>query len=406
MNRYLFLVFASLTLLLAACGGGPPPPPSSITLTVENATGNFDAAAYQVGSGPWQTLTMSGTTTKTATFNLGSESKYGVAVRCSNLTVQVIQATNSELANPKLVCSSPAPSTVSFTVDVNIASSLLAPGDQVCLNDASCQSAMASVSITANLEAGNRDLLITLKGSSGSVKVAKVQKGVNVSAGGSTTVSLGPADQLAIVSFSAPSAPAGYTASGGALVGYLSANNTASGFVNASPTSYRPVSGFSSGDRYGAVAFASATNAILLSYQFFSSGAPSLSFPAPWSSGSLTIQQTAHPSISGLARTENDLRGYVIYLQLPAQLYHTTVLSKGWLGSTTSYSLPNLSSQLGYTAPSGGSGNLEVSALLSNRAILSLSSADLAALGAGDYIRVAQVHTSSYTVGGGQTTLP
>ena len=100
-----------------------------------------------------------------AAFSLGSESKYGVAVRCSSL---VIQATHGELANPKIECSSAAPSTVFFTVN-GIGSSLLAAGDQVCI-DASCQPAAASVGTTANLEAGAQE--ITLKNSSGSGKTA------------------------------------------------------------------------------------------------------------------------------------------------------------------------------------------------------------------------------------------
>lgn len=109
---------------------------------------------------------MSGTRIKIATFSLGSESKYGVAVRCSSLAV--IQATNGELANPKIECSSAAPSTVFFTVN-GIGSSLLAAGDQVCI-DASCQPATASLDTTANLEAGAQE--ITLKNSSGSGKTA------------------------------------------------------------------------------------------------------------------------------------------------------------------------------------------------------------------------------------------
>jgi ABC-type glycerol-3-phosphate transport system substrate-binding protein len=49
--KYKTLVALGLTLVLAACGGGTPPPPSSITLTVEDPMGNFNAAAYQVGPG-------------------------------------------------------------------------------------------------------------------------------------------------------------------------------------------------------------------------------------------------------------------------------------------------------------------------------------------------------------------
>ena len=382
------------------------PTPSSITVTVEDPTNNFNAAAYQVGSGSWQPISLSGTTTKTGTFPLGGRTKYGVAVRCSSLVVKVIQATASELPNPKLECSSSAPTTVPFTVNVSVDASLLASGDSVCVNGTDCLSASGNVSIGLNLKPGTQDLLVTL-GNSGSVKVAKVLKNVSVSSGGSTNASLTPSDQLAPVSLTLPTPPTGYTGFPGALVFYLSSSNTGGGGVNASPTGYRPVSGFGGGDRYAALVQASATNASLLSIQIFSSGSPNLSFPAPWSSGSLTVNQTAHPNISGLSRNDSGLQGYRIYLQIAGQIYYTASLTKNWLGSATSYTLPDLSasSLLGYTPPAG-SGSFEVSAILSNKNLFALDPNNPSAFQAGDYYRVATAGTNSYTVGGGSITLP
>ncbi|AGK04026.1 hypothetical protein K649_03620 [Meiothermus ruber DSM 1279] len=376
---------------------------------MEDPLGNFNTAAYQVGSGSWQALSMTGTTTKTATFSLNGQSKYGVAVRCSSLVVKVIQATASELPNPKLECSSSSstPSTVAFTVNVSIDASLLASGDNVCVNSTNCQSASNTVSIPLNLEAGTRDLLIVLADSSNMVKVAKVVKGVNVSAGGSTNVDLASADQQNPVSFTLPTPPSGYSSFPAALIFYASASNTGGGGVNASPTSYRPVSGSGGGDRYTALLTAAATNGELQSFQFFT-GTPSLAFPAPWSVGSLAVNQTAHPSISGLSYPGNDLRAYQIGLQIPAQIYYTATLSNGWLGNTTNYSLPDLSASglLGYTAPSSGSGTFEVTALLSSKPILVADESALLSFAAGDYLRSARAFTSSYTVGGGNINLP
>ena len=381
------------------------PTPSSITVTVEDPTNNFNAAAYQVGSGSWQPISLSGTTTKTGTFPLGGRTKYGVAVRCSSLVVKVIQATASELPNPKLECSSSAPTTVPFTVNVSVDASLLASGDSVCVNGTDCLSASGNVSIGLNLKPGTQDLLVTL-GNSGSVKVAKVLKNVSVSSGGSTNASLTPSDQLAPVSLTLPTPPTGYTGFPGALVFYLSSSNTGGGGVNASPTGYRPVSGFGGGDRYAALVQASATNASLLSIQIFSSGSPNLSFPAPWSSGSLTVNQTAHPNISGLSRNDSGLQGYRIYLQIAGQIYYTASLTKNWLGSATSYTLPDLSasSLLGYTPPAG-SGSFEVSAILSNKNLFALDPNNPSAFQAGDYYRVATAGTNSYTVDGSPITL-
>ncbi|MGQ9735051.1 MAG: peptidase S8 and S53 subtilisin kexin sedolisin [Thermaceae bacterium] len=368
----------------------------------------------------------SDTGTKTATFSLGNESKYGVAVRCGDSDVKVIQATNSELANPKIVCSSPpspTPSMVPFTVNVNIDSSLLAEGDQVCIN-LNCGTAAANTKITVNLEPSKPDLLITLKDGSNWVKVAKVERGVDVAGGRDTTVILEPSDQLEPEPFSGPSVPTEYSIN---VVGvsYLSGNNTAFGALNASSTSYRPVRWFSGGDRYVAMAYATNAYAKLFLLQLFSGGRLSLSFPQPWSSGSLTIQQNAHPIFPSLGRTDDDLRAYLINFQLydssqPSRLSHTTVLSKGWLDGSTSYSVPDLSGLLGYNPPSNGSkGTLMVTALLSNKDVnkdvpflltdlaepVTLAALVAVAGDAGDYLKAATVRTD-YTVGGGEIHLP
>lgn len=406
LNLRVFLASA-LTLFLAACGGGTPPPPSSITLTVEDPMGSFNAAAYQLGSGSWQPLTLSGTSTKTGTFSLAGQTKYGVAVRCSGLVVKVIQATASELPNPKLECSSSAPATVSFTVNVNVDSSLIASGDKVCVNDSGCMSAASSVPVTVNTATGNQDFLVTLKDSGGSVKVAKVLRGVNVVSGGNATVSLSTSDQLPTVGLTLPTPPSGYTSVMGAITFYLSSSNTGGGMVNASLTSYRPVSGFGGGDRYATVIGTGATNASLLSIQVFGSGSPNLTLPAPWPSGSVSVNPQAHPSVSGLSRNDNGLQGYRIYLQIAAQIYYTASLTKNWLGSATNYTLPDLSASnlLGYTPPAG-SGSFEVSAILSNKNLFALDPNNPSAFQAGDYLQVATAQTNSYTVGGGSITLP
>ncbi len=410
MQKNLLLALG-LGLLLSACGGGTPPPPSSVTLTVEDPGGSFNAAAYQVGNGPWQSLGMSGISTKTGSFNLNGNSKYGVAVRCSSLVVHVIQATASELPNPKLLCSAPSYSGT-LNVTVNIDASFL-PAGLVCASAALtfspvCASAAASVSLTLNtLPTGSRDLVVTLNDSGGAVTVAKVVKNVNVP--GSATVNLLPADQLSPVSFTPPTPPTGYT-SGADFIFYLNGNKNVFALVSASPNSYRPVSGASSdpGHLYAYAGNASAGAGFVATYQFWSTTLPTLSYPAPWATGSLSVQPNAHPTIGGLARTEPDLRSYRIEYTIPAQIYYTAVLSKGWLGTTTSYTLPDLSapSLLGYTPPSNGSnGTILVEANFSNKPILSLNPTDLSPWAAGDYFKQAWA-AGSITVGGSGFNLP
>lgn len=207
---------------------------------------------------------------------------------------------------------------------------------------------------------------------------------------------------------SLPAAPAGYTVLPEAPVSYLSANNTTStsSTVNASETSYRPVSGFSDGDRYVVIIMAQGTNCLLQSYQFFTNTPPSLVFPAPWAPGSLGVNRTAHPSISGLARSDSDLRAYTFTLQMPSGNYNA-FLSKGWLGNTPSYTLPDLSDLLGYTpSPSGSDGVLAVAALLINKPQPVLNFNELISLAAGDYLRQSIAFTTSFTIGGGTVALP
>jgi len=119
----------------------------------------------------------------------------------------------------------------------------------------------------------------------------------------------------------------------------------------------------------------------------------------------------AHPTVNGLSRNDADLRGYRINLQLTAQLYYTANLTKAWLGSAGSYTLPDLSASglLGYTAPTSGSGSFRVSAILSSKPLFALdpnNPSTFSTFQPGDYIREAEVDTNSYTVGGGNLTLP
>jgi hypothetical protein len=289
--KYKTPIVLGLALVLAACGGGTPPPPSSITVTVVDPQNVGYSGVYQVGSNAWQALNFSG---GSATFALGSEGKYGVAVRCgtgSNTRVHLIQATNSELASPKITCSSPsAPSTVSFTANVNLSAVQSPWGIQatdVVLVNTGNQATVGNnttVPVNASLSAGAQDLLVSVVDpNTPTFRGAKVVRNVNVTSGGSTTVTLQPGDQLPSASLTPPTLPAGYIYDDTfgtelqALVFYAS-NARAFGFVGVNNT-YRPVAGFASGDRY--LALSSASNASntgsLIVWKGFTSGSPNLS---------------------------------------------------------------------------------------------------------------------------------
>ncbi|MDW8091930.1 MAG: hypothetical protein RMI80_11010, partial [Meiothermus sp.] len=209
--------------LLVACGGGSSPPPSSITLTVVDAQNVGYTAAYQVGSGAWAAFTPS--SSHTYTFNLGSSTTYGVAVRCNPLApglsseVQVIQATSSELANPKVTCSSPNPSTVNYTLNVNVSAVPgVVSGDTVMVSGKGFSAGgnvvnpANPVAVSLSAPAGTQDLVVTVGsgGNPANYKAAKVVRGVNVSGGGSSSVTLAAADALATQTI-AVTLPGGFT---------------------------------------------------------------------------------------------------------------------------------------------------------------------------------------------------
>jgi hypothetical protein len=417
--KYKTPIVLGLALALAACGGGTPPPPSSITLTVVDIQNVGYAAAYQVGSGAWSAFTPS--SSGTYTFSLSGNSTYGVAVRCNSPIpgnppeVHVIQATNAELANPKVTCSEANPSTVSYTLNVDVSAVPgVAIGDLVRVSgkgfsaDGTVSSVSNPVPVNLTAPSGTQDLLVTVSGSGNptSYKAAKVLRGVAISNGSSSNATLTslPSDNITV------SVPAGFTpTSGTAQVLYLSADNKGLGGVGyasgtaATNFSYRPVSGFSFGDRYVAYATAENSTNTLERYKGASGGAIALALPNPWPSGSLTVTAAAQPTVSGLNYSSPNVRAYKAHLENSTLVYGVT-LSKGWLGSNSSYPFPDLSSQLGYT-PFSGSLHVSVSALLSPTPVLSFDPKDPASFSASSDISL--VHASgSYTVGGGSITLP
>ncbi|GIW26626.1 peptidase S8 and S53 subtilisin kexin sedolisin [Meiothermus sp.] len=418
------LLATALVLLLAACGGGTPPPPSSLTLTVVDAQNVGYTAAYQLGSGSWTALTPN--PGGTYTVSLSGNTLYGVAVRCNPLVpgvpteVHVIQAAASELANPKVTCSGTNPSTVSYTLTVD-ASGVpgLAVGDAVVVSGRafSAGGTVASLSnpvaVTLNAPAGPQDLLVTVSASGNptNFKAAKVVRGVNISAGGSSSVTLTASDALSPQALTV-SLPTGFSPTFGmAQVVYLSADNQGLGTVGsasglaATNFSFRPVSGFGPGDRYTAFAVAGAGGHVLEAYKGSGGGSIALTLPNPWSTGSLGLSATAHPTVSGLSYGGANRRAYRLELEDSTLVYHVT-LGTGWLGTATGYSFPNLSSTLGYTPfASGSTVHASVSALLSASPLLQLDATDPSAFTTNTDIGLA-IATGSYTVGGASVSLP
>ncbi|MBO1437980.1 peptidase S8 and S53 subtilisin kexin sedolisin [Meiothermus sp. CFH 77666] len=420
-SRLLLLVFG---FLLAACGGGSSPPPSSITLTVVDDQNLGYAASYQLGSGAWTAFTPN--SSNTYTFNLSGNTVYGVAVRCNPpvpgmaTEVQVIQAAAAELSNPKVTCSEPNPSTVAYTLNVDVSAVPgVVAGDTVVVSGkdfsdgGSVLNPANPVAVNLTAPASTQDLLVTVSASGNptNYKAAKVLRNVNISNGGSSSTSLAAADALAPANLSA-TLPSGFTPTyGTASVIYLSSDNRGLGQVGhatgmaAASFSYRPVSGFGSGDRYVAFAVAGNSGNVLERYKGSSGGALALTLPNPWASGSLSLSALAHPTVSGLSYGGANLKAYRIELEDATLIYQVT-LGKGWLGSSTSYSFPNLASLLSYTPFANASSvQASVSALLSPNPVLSLDESNPASFTATTDIALA-IATGAYTVGGSNLSLP
>ncbi|WP_243026990.1 hypothetical protein [Thermus albus] len=135
-------------------------------------------------------------------------------------------------------------------------------------------------------------------------------------------------------------------------------------------------------------------------------GAITLALPNPWPANSLTVTCEAHPTVSGLSYADPNLRAYTIELENSTLIYQVT-LGKGWLGNATSYTVPDLSSQLGYTPfATLATVNVSITALLSPANVLSLDVNDPASFTATTDISLVHA-TGQYTQSGmGTITLP
>ncbi|WP_244187461.1 tetratricopeptide repeat protein [Thermus tenuipuniceus] len=420
-SRLLLLVFG---VLLAACGGGSSPPPSSITLTVVDSQNLGYAAAYQLGNGTWTAFTPS--SSNTYTFNLSGNTVYGVAVRCNPLApgmptqVQVIQAAATELSNPKVTCSGPNPSTVNYTLNVNVSAVPgITAGDSVIVSGkgfsagANVLNPANPVAVSLSAPAGAQDLLVTVFASGNPVnyKAAKVLRNMSISGGGSSNTSFAATDALAPANLTV-SLPSGFTPTfGNASVIYLSSDNQGLGQVGsaigtaAANFSYRPVSGFGSGDRYLAFAVAGNSSNVLERYKGSTGGNIGLTLPNPWAPGSLLLSALAHPTVNGLSYSGTNLQAYRIELEDATLVYQVT-LGKGWLGTSTVYTFPNLTSQLTYTPFANASTvQASVSAVLSPNPVLGLDENNPASFTATTDIALA-IATGNYTVGGSNLSLP
>lgn len=386
------VLMLALVGILGACnvsggdesGNAPPGLPQYVTLTVEDPNAMGYVVAYQVGSGSW--MRFNPNPYHVYTIQLQGQDRYGVAVYCNSDEIHLIHATGTELPTSKVLCGYPSSrgdyglfalylnltQTGARTGDTVVVWSRLSISDQVIGEPSS-----VSVRFASYLEP--QDLLvIVVRGdwpatSNTEVLSAEVLRDINIVDNGFRVQALGA--PLVTHGVTINDVPLGfdlipYIGSG---VMYMSKNNRdwgAVGFARGGNIfNYREVRGLEQGDRYVLVLhYADSTQRSFISvWKGFAGGDVTVNVPMPWPPSSLSVTAGAHPSISGLNRTDSTLKGYLLTLTSPDGFRYHVVASKRWLASATTYTFPDLHALLGYT-PFGTDTDISVSvvALLSS----------------------------------------
>ncbi|MDM7325417.1 MAG: hypothetical protein P3W93_010670 [Thermus sp.] len=412
---------ADLTLTVTAA-----PAVSQVTLTVQDPGNVGYTLAYQVGSGNWTALTHSAD--NTYTLNLTSDDKYGVAVFCGARVLKIIQATATEVPNPRVTCSNPSssPRYVSYTLNLDLSQTGAQQGDMVSVfvDSPPGQSEIindpGNTSVNLRVPEGTYDLLVAVyrndpNNPNNYPISAEVLKNITLSEGGSSSHTLGA--PLGTNTVTVNNVPSGLFRGGYVL--FTNNNNVPLGFIGfdqSNTITYRQVRGFGPGDKYLLVFFAqddpsNPNPRVQCQYiKVFSGGDVNLSLPNPWSPGSLTITDAPHPTVQGLNRTEAGLRAYAFTFGRynDWRFRFNVVVTKGWLGTATSYTVPDLSGLLNYTPFANGDYvQASVYAAFSPTALTpeEVWLTDPSVLTDSTDISFAIVN-GSYTVGGGSIQLP
>lgn len=383
-----WLLGVVLTLLLTACGGqtsggsgggegGGSGSPSQVTVKVLDPSGSGYTGYYQDSNqNNWQPLNF---TNNQATFNV-SGSRYGVAVVCSGSgPIDFVLATVSESNLATLSCpgysAPPAGPTITVTVDASQIASVVAPGDEVIVNDSyppsTLNSALKSIVSYQKSASGAVDLAVQIRQANrGPTKAVKVVRNVTSS---NPTITFVPSDLTNAQSVALTNPPpASFSQYVG--YGYITASNTGIADLRVSNNSYLPVAGFQSGDRY--ISFTEAVQGDYftdgdgqraITFKGYTTPPTSVAFATPWSTGALSSNAAGLPQISGLSYP--GAIAYGVSYSTPSGRSLSVLVSSGYLAGATSFDLASLSpllNSVGYTAPSSGTNAVvEVSALVS-----------------------------------------
>ena len=192
---------ANLSLTVDPPSGGQTP--SSVTLTVMDTWNVGYTVAFQVENGNWTAQNRN--PNHTYTLDLNGQSRYGVAVYCSqDQSLHIVQATTTELPNLQVTCGySPVRSQVPYTLNLDVSQTGAQADDRVFVQGSYISHSGTSITSPSSVQAsisapeGAQDMLIVVarldpnNPLSQQILHAEVLRNVNVTSGGSSTYTLG-----------------------------------------------------------------------------------------------------------------------------------------------------------------------------------------------------------------------
>ncbi|RDI96109.1 hypothetical protein DV704_04110 [Meiothermus sp. QL-1] len=322
-----------------------------------------------MGNGAWQALSFQN---GQASFQAQGTVEYEVALRCSNQgfgRLLFFKASTSQTRQVDLTCSSAqTPSqnvlfTFNLTLPAQVGSTQIQDGDLVYVNNRQGAVSSGSASITAELPQGQQEVWVgVFRPGSNPMDLTPIGGKlvqVNVTANGSANIDDQGYQAFALKQISA-SLPQGFTGAGS--VAFFKNGMREPGWAGLG-SQYGVLSG--AGGKYvglyQAGASSSASAEELGVWQETGGNDWNVPLPAPWGSQG--------PSISNNARTYTlaypnaqvftlDLSGLAQDGNTPFQILATVYPS----GSSTTYTLPDLQSELSYTYATSGTASYQVRA--------------------------------------------
>ena len=340
------LLFILTALVLTACPS--PAPVNNVSVTATGA----DAAAYRVAGGSWQVPD------DVTSFTFTATGAYEVAVRCGDDTT-VWSLTKADTETPDLSCPPAVPSPIAFNVAFDVSSVAGAVEAELYYGENSMASATTTGTFNVtNGSAGEQDLVLVALDGSGT-PIAADMLTVNVTAGGSYSITLAAGDTANVISgsiadFSAQ-VPGGWPPAGAMMLTVTpKGTGVMGGFLGSSGG---PFTSFAFSDHDLAYVMASDGSGVQSLLHLATSTAPGASFtadlPAPFDA---TVSSDTFPTVSGLSISDPELRLYAIDMRWTTKSL-SAMVSAGFLAGATSYTLPDLTGLAGFAGVAPASGD-------------------------------------------------